>query len=499
MQMDARLFTLSALALEACAGAPPHDVVVPVDKPVSPAAVAPVDKEDTGTLTLIAAAKPGAFVVDGNIAEWGSLVPPPPKKKKASDSPEPQKKPKSHVAVALHPEGFALAAELSPTVGDSFWLALSFDRPDVPSIGVYMRGGSIMPMLCENEDTAAQMSPDDLAECKKLVENHDKFTGEYLARFESFYKISPKGVALFKNGALIPVAGAKVVVKPAEQGFTAEVSFPAKGLPRALQAPVQEFAGYAVVAKGNQPESRPPDEWDHHDLPQPVGFEPYAELRELALSAAQARQVNYRPYKPHNISYQPGEGLEVEDVDYPGDSYSVAAMSKVLYSKLRTMGDVEVGHIYTGMRGPGAADMVSFLSMYKGKPVATFNLIGEEKGMVERDGELHVFAYWHQWPDDSPAHTAEWSVSAVGPDGSIRSDIIETGVMPPRGWFDVTDIEDPDFTTFGLLATEFGNEDGPGEKTTISWQYDKKERAYLVRRQKTPAPKNPGKPKKPKK
>lgn len=456
-----------------CGSPPAKNVVIPTGKgnPVDPAA------DDPGIASVISVALPSSFVVDGEIREWGSLDPSkkPVEKGKAPDKPTPV--PPSHMAIAVHPKGLALAAELTKGMGDSIVVGLAFDRPEVPSIGYFMRGGGIMPLPCVNEENAATMDPKERDSCQKVLNAHDAFANEYYERFRMLVRIQSKGVSVFRGIKWDDVPEAKVAMKPTKSGHTLEVDLPAKVLPRTQQAPVSGLFAYAEANKTDKPAYRQDDAWDMLSIKDPVGFEPLAELREVVFGRASAFQVSYRPYKPNNISYQPGDALEVEDVDYQGGSETVATFSNILYSKQATKGDVEVGYPYVGRAPPGSGGLAPVLSLYKGKPVQAEVLMGEHQKIVERDGELHVIAYWRFEPNDPPGETAEWNIAAVGQDGQMRLDIVERGGLPSQGFFSVSQFANDDYSVFGVMGTP-ADGDLTKDFAAFHWKYNSKEHYY---------------------
>lgn len=271
-----------------------------------------------------------------------------------------------------------------------------------------------------------------------------------------------------------------VTLEAGKVGFAAEASLPVRGLPRTLQAPVEHFTGYAAAVRGPTPPASPTAEPVWFDTPAPVGFEPHAELRASVFQQAQ-RRLSYSGYKPFGISYQPGDDLEVEDCLYVGgDSQVVGTERKILYSKQMTMGDLEVGYAYTGTAGPSAAVLTSAISLHKGKPVGTVDLFGEPKGIVQRDGEVHVITYLLESFVDSPGESGEWSAVAFGPDGAPREEIVERAPRTSWGFLSVVESSAPDFSTFGLSAVTMSDQHVPGDTVELTWTYDKKERLYRV-------------------
>lgn len=480
------------LALSGCGAPPARKVVVPMGKgaPVDPAL------DDPGLVSVISPVLPASFVLDGDIREWGNIEPSKKPAEKGKPPEKPAPAPLSHMAMAFHSKGLAIAAELSKGMGDSVLIALAFDRPGVPEIGYYMRGGMIRAFPCANEDEAASMDAEERKSCQKTLDTHAAFEAEYTERFRMLIRVQPTGVSLFRGARWDAAPDIKIAMKPATSGHTLEMELPAKVLPRTLQAPVSEFFVYAEANKTDKPAYRQDDAWELVSVKEPVGFAPLAELREMVFGRASAFYVNYRPYKPNNLSYQPGDGLEIEDVDYQGGFEAVATFSDILYSKQATMGDVEVGYTYAGRPLPGGGGLAPFVSLYKGKPVQGLVMLGEHQKIVERDGELHIFAYWQFSSIDEPGTRAEWNVMAVDSHGELRGDLLEPGMLPP-GFASATEFFAPDFSSIGLVVTPLDAPPGSGP-IGFGWTYDSQQKMYMfkplekaaaLRKIKKPAPK----------
>lgn len=462
------------LALSGC-GAPARKVVVPMGKgaPVDPSA------DDPGVFSVISPVLPSSFVLDGDIREWGNIEPSkkPPEKGKPPEKPVPV--PVSHVAMAFHSKGLAIAAELSKGMGDSILIALAFDRPGVPEIGYFMRGGGIKSLPCFNEEEAATMDPEDRKLCQLTLDNHTAFTDEYTERFRMLIRIQPTGASVFRGVRWDAAPDIKVVMKPAKSGHTLEVALPAKVLPRALQAPVNDFFTYIEPYKTDKPVYRQDDAWDMISVAESVGFEPFAELRAAVFAAAETNRVSSRSYKPNNLSYQPGDGLEIEDVDYDGGSEAVSSSTEILYSKQATMGDVEVGYTYAGRNLPGGGGLAPFVSLYKGKPVQAMVMSGKHQKIVERDGELHIFAFWEFSSYDEPGSRAEWNVMAVDSHGELRGDLLEPG-MPTHYFTTVGKLNEPDYSSIGIVGVPADAPPGT-DPIGFNWTYDKAQKIYAFK------------------
>lgn len=463
-----------ALGPAACSSAPQPTPQVRIEPRPPAAKVEPPADNLLASVTI--ARRPEKLVVDGDLAEWGALPAPAPRdgaSTSASPRPEPLRRaeePSSRVALAVSSDGLAIAGEMSPSHAKGFWVTVVFDMPDVPPIGYWQRGGGVSPLYCYEG-----MDPDALAECKTLQEKHETFESEHLAFFEGVYFISPAGVSLTRFGKVVlPVDGAQVAFKPTDTGFRVEATLPAKSLPRTQQAPLESLRAFARGGEPGKPPQVPIEEWSDLVLPEPVGFEPYADLRAAVFAAAMRRPL----YKPFSMSYQPGEGLEVSDLVY-ATSTDLHESPQILYSKQAVLGDLEVGYAYTGT-SPMGVGWTSVVSLHKGAPVAVMDLTGSPRGVVQRDGELHAFAYSSWENEDGLTSWAGWEAVAFGPDGAPVPDILEEAHLPPL----VGPIEShaPDFSTFSILATVWDHETGsPGARMELEWKWDAKAHRYALK------------------
>ncbi len=465
---------LAALTVGACSPAAPTTPLVRIDSPSSSADA----EEPTGNLlaTITVTARPDKLVVDGHLGEWITLpdpVPPAgPPSTPLSPRPagRPPEKPTSHVAVAITPDGLAVAGELSASLAEGFWLALVLDVPEVPSVGYWLSEGGYAPLSCHDG-----MEPEERAACDALMEDHERLVIEHPARFQGHYFISPAGVSVHRNGALTPVEGAQVAFQHAGKGFRAEATIPPKGLPRTQQAPLATFHACARGTPDSKPPILQPEDWSTLTLTVPVGFEPHAALRERVFAFGQLLITD----KPFCLSYQPGDGLEMEDLVH-GTSTSLRAVKKTLYSKLATMGDVEVGAVHAGTPGRSVVPWTTLVSFHKGAFRAIAQLDGSLRGLVQRDGELHAFT-WVAWQGDDPFGWSMWSALAFGPDGAPRDNVIESHVAT-SALLAPEPSHAPDFSTFAITAQPWDlKTQKPGAPSEITWTWDAGAKRYKPR------------------
>lgn len=162
----------------------------------------------------------------------------------------------------------------------------------------------------------------------------------------------------------------------------------------------------------------------------------------------------------------------------------VAPSEATLYTKKATLGDVEVGLV--------SADNDWIAILKKGKLVDLVDLSGDLKGIVERDGEIHVLAHW-QYTNEAYSENASWTAFAVTADGSTRESLIqqEEGSRP---WNQVSELHSKTLDSFGLRGwSSYGGHGDEG--IGLSWRWDKAKRSYVRTQRKIPLHKTT--PKKP--
>ncbi|HVK67621.1 MAG TPA: hypothetical protein VM694_24215 [Polyangium sp.] len=419
--------------LASCASAPaPQNSGNPAPSPRESAA-AEVSKhasrEPSPLVSVRAPDKlPANLVIDGNVTEWGSLLPPPPAGNPPPADPNPRDAP-SHLAFALTKDGAFVAADLAELSKDGIWLAFGFP-PSTPAPS----GG---------------------------VEAHE-------ARFERMFRLDKRGLfQVNESGALVPVPGSVAAMAFTARGMTIEARIPVAAYPRASAAPIPEVFVRAIAAWAPTPPKASGNDRIRVAAPEPVAFEPHADLR-----AAVYRQ-NLAERRPFGLSYSPAEPDPIETVRHPGkDTSSVVTSEHPLYVLERRLGDVEVGY--------SNAVLPSVAVFKGGKFVELMDIadIGEEPmGIVERNKQIHVFSY-SQTDEFPPGFQAGWSVLAVGEDGAITYPFNgETGV---GHWDKVYEIHSDKFDWFGVRGVPIGYADEETPRPIeILWRFDKQFGGYM--------------------
>jgi len=271
------------------------------------------------------------------------------------------------------------------------------------------------------------------------------------------------------------------VWKPGTKGATVEISLPLKAMPRVTQAPLASLKLVARAATSPKPPELAPEPWVWVTLPAPVSFEPYGELRARAFQTPD----RYLAFRPH-MSYQPGDPLHVETLFYPGAPTSVVAQENILYEKKASLGDIEIGDLSS------YGDSLAILK--KGKLVDMTSLFGTLRGIVTRDGELHVISSTDRvfLPQIGGWTQPNWSVVVIAPDGSHREDVVDHKVQIYEWQEGVTDFANKELDTFGLRgSTHYPPKGDPVDKPVgleITWRWDTSLKMYMATYRSIPVP-----------
>ena len=233
--------TSSALLLVAAACTPPAPRPLQVEITPPPATSARPTIADDPTIVSVAAVQPPpGLVIDGNLAEWGSLLPP----REPAAPPDPEKLPgtaqqtaevplpsgpnprnaASHLAFALTSDAVLIAAELGEAAREGIWLGVGSMSPAVPPIGVWSRGGYVEALDCDfeqvyanegNFEKGAAKPPEVVAACHALIARHAALIASHEPRFSRLFRIDRQGPRQARaDGTLAAVASAKAVFTP---------------------------------------------------------------------------------------------------------------------------------------------------------------------------------------------------------------------------------------------------------------------------------------------
>lgn len=426
-------------------------------------------------------------MVDGDLSEWA-----------------PPAQTASHVRVALTSERLLLAAQLGGDGRRGVWLGIGARPPKIMGVGYFSRGGSTDEFDCEYARKhvgdgvfvrAERNPPETIAACEALIERHKKFVDTQQRRFYRVFKLDAAGIQELRDGALRPVEGATVQSAANETGARLEVALPLTALPRMTEAPVPSLWLMGKLHDGQDAPTLPPlQEWAATPLPAPVSFEPRGDLRAQAFEIAAKRTLN----KPV-LSYQPADPNRIESINYPGyfEHETVELKEQELYQRLGSLGEIEVGYVQAFVRSVAiyrAGRLKEVVATKDGEALYDVVVRDEPKGVVERDGELHIVSYspggHMEWfGPESP----RWWVLAVGPDGSVRRDLVDPTPSVWQ-WEHQEVFASADFSSFGNRgATRFTGPD-PFEIRALqglelTWSWDAAKKQYVGKQKSIAIPK----------
>ena len=235
------LFALACAAL-GCSSTPEVAQVRIEATPPAPSASPRFSLRDFEA-TVLASDKPTEFALDGEIAEWGSLVPPPAVGAKEKALP-PRTVSASHLALALDSNGVTIAGDLALAAAEGLWVGIALDNPTMPRLGDPSNALDVFALgMCSGDKFKEEP-------CLGWMKAYRELTPGYLARFRRLYRIDRSGVRFVSEGGkLAHVEGAKVVFKTGNDRIAMEASFPAKALPRTVQAPLSQLFAFEETFK----------------------------------------------------------------------------------------------------------------------------------------------------------------------------------------------------------------------------------------------------------
>lgn len=476
-------------------------------------------------VSVTALPPPPKLSIDGDLTEWGSLLPPrdadtsgPAPEERTSGGREPRgplpsgpnpRGAASHAAVSITSDTLLIAAELSGDAREGIWLGLGSPAPELAPIGMFGRGGYVMPPSCEFEvyveaGEVVQGNPNPpevVAACKELIARHEKLLVTHEARFSRLFRIDREGVRrVHADGTLSRIEAAKHALKAGPKGASVEISLPLAAMPRLAAAPLEWLRLVArPAAAAAKPPELPLEQWVWVKLPAPVSFEPLGELRARTFALLRGKT-----FFPSGVSYHPSDPLHVESVSHAGDAMSLKAQEETLYTKARSFGDVEIGDVSARGRFLAIFHKGKLSELIPLEPELNLDRAGptELRGMIERDGELHVFWFTPKFYSYDVAFVEPvWSVLAVAPDGSVRGDVLDSDIEGVRWEEDASAFQSKELDTFGIRGTTHFPEGWGGdyqEKLTgkeITWRWDSKARKYKGKLSTIPVPAKPKKKK----
>jgi hypothetical protein len=333
-------------------------------------------------------------------------------------------------------------------------IGLHFQAPEYLPVGFAVRGNPGLGFT--------YCSPEAQEACDKLQAGRDSFIAGELLHYRRFYRFSEAGVFDLDAKSSTPLAGATIHTKKTNDGLTFEAELPVSALPRCTSTPIESIG---LVAFADATAKNVDDgEWTWGGVG-PAAIEPNSAVRSVAF---QVRMPLIQPA----LSYDPGQPNKIYSVGY-GQSVgtSLASEEHVLYRKLATDGDIEIGIV------EGAAPML--VSLRGGQVVDTRELRTDHMQAGKKSkGTIVVGAVID--PVDPmmfprPASHAQFEAIMVARDGTMNEGIEGVG-GPAPAWESVTPTISPRLDTLTLVGTAFSVFDpkAPASPLQIVWKYDDK-------------------------
>ncbi|MFO0612637.1 MAG: hypothetical protein U0414_08625 [Polyangiaceae bacterium] len=409
-------------------------------------------------ITVTTIEPPRALTVDGDPSEWGALD----VLRTQSDKPQPRGA--SHVAVAIDEKALHLVGTIAGTAKSGLAVALRFEAPELPPVGIAQRGGGVMPVGECTQEVPGFTLPID--ECKEVRAAYDAFVAENNARYTRVFEIEASGISSTSAPVTKLLAGATFKSKPTAEGFSFEADLPLGALPRLAEPTIERIALAARPGAAPPPE----DAYFVATLPAPLAFEPYRAVREFAFLFPRAGFSAYAP------SWQPGDWNKVEVIQYAGGGLSLEPVERALYTKLGGGGNVEFGAIEVStpmivvlMGGAVASEC----------PMRTAPKTVVKKRMRDQDGWLMVAPYQYSRDDAGYGVAAGFDTCFVLADGAAAPGIWTVEGMP-RVWDSVAPTVSADLETLTLsgLAYDFSTGVEKKVRATDTWRLDKANGTY---------------------
>jgi hypothetical protein len=470
-----------------------------------------VDDSARFAVSVAARRRPDAFVLDGDLGEWGALTPLPPENGSAAATPR-VRGPRevapeaagSHVVVGLANDGFAIAADLGEEADRALWIGIDGFRSELPPVGTYTQvdGSETDPVMgvavfecdcpwtvafedCTGPDGKPKPFDTTKPDCADLVRKRTAILRAHARRFRRWFRLERgvlRGVA--DDGSLGPIDGVAIATKKREHGETIEIRLPLAALPRLAIAPVSALRLDARIADASAPPEPADDAWTVAELPESFAFEPMGDLRAAALEVSPTMS-----YHPTDL-----EHVETARTRSRTDATTFEARDEVLYRKQGVIGPTEFGYltIATRLETPMDVSDRELLALRTNGALAVLPVHGAPVAVVQRDGETHLLMYdqhdeagFHVWGPNSEfghATVVRWSAIAITPDGAHHEVAFDD--ISPNAWDDAARVFDgPDsFGVRGELATWAMEHERAGVTVEFRYRWNPKTRTYAVAR-----------------
>lgn len=468
---------LGATALAACGGTSPSPRGDVASTAGATSAIASADASSTvvadpsapalnpAVVTVTPIKTPLGLSVDGDPSEWGALD------VLLTQTDKAQPKGASHVAVAIDEKAVHLAGTIAGVAKSGLTVALRFEAPELPPVGLGQRGGGVLPLgECEEEIPGFTLPVDD---CKEVRAAYDAFVAAYAARYTRVLAITESGISAvppatkwISAGPNLPnlLAAATFRAKRTATGFTFEADLPLGVLPR-LASPSIESIALAARPGAAAP---PDDAFFFASLPTPVSFDPHRAVRDWAFRFPRTGLSTFAP------SWQPGDWNKVEVIQRGSGGLSLEPTERALYSKLGGGGNIEFGFIEIEV------PMVLVLAdgIVTGEcQMGTAPNTAVKKRMRDQDGWLMVSPYQYFRGESGYGFVAGFDTCFILPDGNTATGIWTGGTL--RVWDSVTPTVSPDLETLTLSGQAYDLSGGDTKQpASDTWSLDKTNGTY---------------------
>ncbi len=473
---------LRVLAISACGCSDPGRLAP--SSPLNVEVAAPrstVAPPAPATFSIVSVAPVPSFVLDGELSEWGRLAPLPNVEEVVAPDVFPRTGPLGQgdipeeivnapnpadanlrIGVMVTSTGLRVAIDFGTTGLDAVTLGLASLPPRSASLA-YVQGEG---------DTSEPAPPEPI---RMIAAPSD-------AAFTSQLRLSRAGVErLDAEGHAASLSDASVKVNA--QRHTLEATLPSTALPELVEAPLA-YLRMAAVARGPIATDTRQPPWRWVELAEPVAFEPNAALREKVMTLVQLEG----PAGGAGLSYHPSEPNRIASVDRSPSGFGPLQPMGVLFEKRASLGDVDVGlgfacAPFVVTMKAGRFHDVSLLTYDRppedeGSKQGTLS-DGIVRGIVERDGELHVIAF-----AQSAMHTqitgevipAHWSITRVDRAGALRSERCEPELDDWNTRYQIGAGHAEPFADEGF--TKFGWHLRDGRKATFECRWDGRAKSY---------------------
>lgn len=401
------------------------------------------------------------------------------------------------VRLAVDPDGLAVAARLDERTREGFWLGVGAKASALLPVGNFVElidsvpdpVMGVVPPGCDPQvDQGAAPSEPLTDACLASLSEIELREKAHQRRFVRWYRIQPGGVQVIgERGELEAVAGARVAFRGDPFGGAAEATIPVRAMPRLAEAPLPGlFLGVLVasVAASDLPELH--DTVSLQTLPEPLAFEPLAELRRLAFE------------RSTTLSFDPSDPQHVEADRYPSfsDRRTTRPTVEPLYRRVAVVGAAEVGEL-TIANDPGPSEgtdaRVALAVSSEGK-ISVVPIEGAPVFTERRGDAFHYLSFFETsgWlHDGSPesrflrAEVARWTCIAISPDGAAKELAVDGEV--PSGWHEVEPIHDAGWIGMRGSYAVWSNGSaavlhaiGTAERVELRWGWDSTRGVYVL-------------------